>query len=76
MQELQAKPPRAQYKLPATISNPGKGYVWIDIPEAEPRCRARLKPDQTASCYVTVDADGRLDYDPHLAEVDVYPQTP
>jgi hypothetical protein len=73
MQELQAKPPRAKYQLTDFTINPEKGYVWVDIPEAEPRCRVRLKPDQTASCYVIVDADGRLDYDPHLLEVDVYP---
>ena len=73
MRELQAEAPRARYKLEPRVNNPDKGYVWYDIPEAEPHCRARLLADQTDPCHVVVQADGRLDYDPHLVEVDVYP---
>lgn len=75
MQEFEARPPRARYQLHPDTMNSDKGNVWLDMPEAEPRCRARLKPNQTAPCYVVIDADGRLDYDPHLVEVDVYPDT-
>lgn len=75
MEELTAKAPRARYRLNPETYNPEKGYVWTDIIEAVPHCRARLQANQTASCYVTVDGDGRLEYDPHLVEVDVY-QTP
>lgn len=75
MQEQQAQAPRATYLLTRHTINPEKGFVWVDIPEAEPHCRARLRDDIAnilMQLNVVVDADGRLDYDPALVEVDVY----
>lgn len=54
-----------------TCDTPDRKAPWVDVPEAQPRCRFRSR-DVTKSVTAYVTTDGVLHYDPKTTEYDDY----
>lgn len=62
---------RARYRVYPSIDGPEFENPWVDMPEAEPRTRARLKADAgVPEAFVVVNDAGGVDYDEVHVEID------
>lgn len=61
-----------QVALYVVTEDPDHGCLWVDIPEAKPRARARKRDRRFNDQPVIVNEDGSLKYDEQAVEIDRY----
>lgn len=62
---------RARYRVYLSPDGPDFDNPWVDMPEAEPRTRAKLKEDaEVSEAFVVVNDVGGVDFDEAVVEID------